>query len=76
MASKDNQRLIKFLLKKAGANVEVAENGKEGMEKALQAYNDGAAFDVVLMDMQMPVMDGYTASANLREANYDLPIIA
>ena len=73
---KDNQRLIKFLLKKAGAEVEVAENGKEGMDKALEASNQGTAFDAILMDMQMPVMDGYTAATKLRELDYDLPIIA
>ncbi len=72
----DNQRLISFLLKKAGAEVTVAENGKLALDEALAARDAGAAFDVILMDMQMPVMDGYTATGKLREADYTGPIIA
>ena len=72
----DNQRLIAFVLKKAGAQVMVAENGLIGLQKALQAEDDREPFDVVLMDMQMPVMDGYEATAKLRDAGYHRPIIA
>ena len=72
----DNQRLIAFLLTRAGASVTVAENGRAGLEKALQARDDGQAFDVILMDMQMPIMDGYRATEELREAGYSEPIIA
>jgi len=72
----DNQRLISFVLKKAGARVTVVENGQEACEQALAAKNEGRPFEVVLMDMQMPVMDGYTATQELREAGYDGPIIA
>ena len=72
----DNQRLICLLLKKAGARVDVAENGKIACEKALAAHQSGEPFDVILMDMQMPVMDGYTAVARLREADYRGPILA
>jgi len=72
----DNQRLISFLLKKAGAEVTLAENGQVAVENALAARNKKNAFDVILMDMQMPVMDGYTATARLREAGYDGPIVA
>jgi len=68
----DNQRLISFLLRKAGCDVELAENGLIGFEKALA---DGP-FDIILMDMQMPQMDGYTATAKLREAGYEGPIVA
>lgn len=72
----DNQRLISFILKKVGATVEVADNGKIGRDKALEALSAGEPFDVVLMDMQMPVMDGYTATGELRNAGYERPIIA
>ena len=72
----DNQRLISFLLKKEGMEVELADNGKIGSEQALAAQQAGQPFDFVLMDMQMPVMDGYTATRKLREAGYKRPIIA
>ena len=72
----DNQRLIALLLKKAGVDVKVADNGQIGLEKALEARETGRPFDVILMDMQMPVMDGYTATAKLREAGYTDPIVA
>jgi len=72
----DNQRLIAFLLKKAGADVTLAENGLIAHDKALAARDAGEPFDVILMDMQMPIMDGYTATGKLREADYTEPIIA
>ncbi len=72
----DNQRLIAFLLKKAGAEVAVAENGQIAHDLALAARDEGTPFDVILMDMQMPVMDGYDATAKLREAGHTGPIIA
>ena len=72
----DNQRLISFLLKKAGAEVAVAENGQIAHDLALAARDEGTPFDVILMDMQMPVMDGYDATGKLREAGYTGPIIA
>ncbi|MFN3152133.1 ATP-binding protein [Bremerella sp.] len=72
----DNQRLISFLLKKAGAEVDMAENGELGYRKATAASESGSPFDVILMDMQMPIMDGYTASTKLRGDGYNGPIIA
>ncbi len=72
----DNQRLISFILKKAGAEVVILENGKLALDAALAARDEGKAFDVILMDMQMPVMSGYEATAALREASYTGPIIA
>jgi len=72
----DNQRLIAFLLRKAGAEVVVADNGQTACDLALAARDKGDPFDVILMDMQMPVMDGYDATAKLREAGYSGPIIA
>ena len=72
----DNQRLIAFLLKKAGAEVVLAENGQTAYDLALAARDEGTPFDVILMDMQMPVMDGYDATEKLRKARYTGPIIA
>ncbi|MFH1264227.1 MAG: ATP-binding protein, partial [Planctomycetota bacterium] len=72
----DNQRLIAFMLKKAGAEVVVADNGQIACALALAAWDAETPFDVILMDMQMPVMDGYVAAAKLRQAGYTGPIIA
>ncbi len=72
----DNQRLISFVLKKAGADVTVEENGKLALDAALAARDEGDPFDVILMDMQMPVMDGYEATGQLRQKGYTGPIIA
>jgi CheY-like chemotaxis protein len=72
----DNQRLIAHILRKAGAEVAVAENGQVAFDLALAAWQAGNPFDVILMDMQMPVMDGYQATQELRRAGYGGPIIA
>ncbi len=72
----DNQRLISFVLKKAGAEVTIVENGQLAVDAALQAVDTDKSFHVVLMDMQMPVLDGYGATAKLREMDYTKPIIA
>ena len=72
----DNQRLIKHVLSRAGADVTIVENGKLALEQALATQQNEAAFDVVLMDMQMPVMDGYEATRRLRERAYGGTIIA
>jgi signal transduction histidine kinase/AmiR/NasT family two-component response regulator len=72
----DNQRLIGFIMKKAGAEVTLAENGQIGFDMAIAAMSEGSPFDVILMDMQMPVLDGYEATRRLREHGYTLPIVA
>jgi len=72
----DNQRLLTVFLRKAGAEVALAENGQEAVEKALAALATGQPFGVILMDMQMPVMDGLTATRLLRERGYQGPIVA
>ena len=72
----DTQRLISFYLRKAGARVVLAENGQEACERAWEAEAVGQPFAVVLMDMQMPVLDGYRATEALRQAGYRRRIIA
>lgn len=72
----DNQRLIAHVLRKAGAEVHVVENGELAVQAALDALTASIPFDVILMDMQMPVMDGYSATRRLRESGYQHPIIA
>ena len=64
------------MLRKAGAEVVVAENGRIAVETALTAWEAGAAFDAILMDMQMPVLDGYDATKSLRQKGYAGVIIA
>jgi signal transduction histidine kinase len=66
-----NQKLINVVLQRTGVTVELAGNGKIGFEKAIAGQ-----YDVILMDMQMPVMDGFTATRRLREEGCKLPIIA
>jgi signal transduction histidine kinase/ActR/RegA family two-component response regulator len=72
----DNRRLIGFHLQRAGAVVEMAEDGIEGVAAWERAAACGAVPDVVLMDMQMPRLDGYEATARLRELGCARPIIA
>jgi two-component system, sensor histidine kinase and response regulator len=68
-----NQQIAVELLEGAGAQVQVANNGREAVDKISQA-----AYDVVLMDLQMPIMDGYQATAKIRsDSRFDkVPIIA
>ncbi|WP_197994772.1 PAS domain S-box protein [Gimesia panareensis] len=72
----DNQRLISFLLKKKGAKVDVADNGAIALQKFQEAEREGQPYHLLLTDMQMPEMDGYTLASTLRKAGADLPIVA
>ena len=73
----DNQRLFSFHLKKAGAEVCLTENGLVALRFMEEAVANSTALpNLILMDMQMPEMDGYTATARLRELGCTLPIVA
>ena len=69
--SVDNQALIKTMLKKMGADVFLAGDGEVGVK-----FATNGDFDVVLMDIQMPKMDGHAATRALRASGYSGPIIA
>jgi len=74
----DAQRLLTFMLQQEGAIVEVAENGRIAVDRVIEAAGAGLGedFDLIVMDMQMPVMDGYEATAALRRRGYIAPIVA
>jgi PAS domain S-box-containing protein len=67
-----NFKLIRYFLSGSNAEVLHAYNGKEAVEKCLSTGN----IDLILMDIKMPVMDGYTAVKLIREKNTEIPIIA
>jgi len=69
--SPTNQMLIDLILKKIGLQTELAENGLQAVQKAA-----AGKFDVILMDIQMPVMNGYEATRQLRKDGLKIPIIA
>ncbi len=80
----DNRRLLGTILEEAGAEVTMVKNGREAVEHALASRvtqeqtntNSAEAFDIILMDMQMPILDGYDATRHLRDQQYTGPIIA
>jgi PAS domain S-box-containing protein len=72
----DNRVLITFYLRQAGIDVTEVENGLMARDRALEALKKGNPFDLILMDMQMPELDGYGATTALRKAGYRAPIVA
>ncbi|WP_141734052.1 PAS domain S-box protein [Oligoflexus tunisiensis] len=69
--SPDNQILIQRLLKRSGAQVDVVDDGAKAVKQAMNGI-----YDVILMDMHMPVLDGHAAVSTLRGKGYGKPIIA
>jgi hypothetical protein len=74
--SPDNQRLIMHLLKKTGASVTMVGDGQALLEAVAAAKAKAQPFDLVLTDMQMPVLDGFGATRNLRAGGFSGPILA
>lgn len=72
----DNQRLITVLLQAAGADVTVVANGRQALDTLEWAGAGGATFDLLLTDMQMPEVDGYTLASVLRASGSTIPIVA
>ena len=72
---KDNQRLLSHHLTKAGCRIQLAENGQVGIDRYKASIEAGRPFDLILMDMQMPVMDGYQATTLLRKDGVTIPIL-
>ena len=72
----DNQKLISLLLKRAGVVFRCVDNGELAVHAVHEAQEAGDSYDLILMDMQMPVMDGYAATRQLRHEGYKRPIVA
>ena len=73
--SPDTRVLLSTLLRNAGLSVTVAEDGRQVVEEAQRAERAEAPYDLIIMDVRMPVMDGNTATAALREAGVPSPIL-
>jgi CheY-like chemotaxis protein len=79
LLAEDNEAIRRFLalrLHRAGVEVAAACNGQEAVDQAEAALEAGRPFDWILMDLQMPVLDGYEATRQLRSRGYRAPIIA
>jgi PAS domain S-box-containing protein len=74
--SSENVEVLRFLLQEAGAVCESAMNGKTGVERAIAAQRAGSPFDAILMDMNMPILDGFEATRALGRAGVTSPVIA
>lgn len=72
----DHQPLLSRILGEAGCHVTVAENGRVSVDLARAAGQQGHPFDLILMDMFMPVLDGLEATRMLRSSAVTCPIIA
>ena len=73
---RDVRHISQHFLEKSGASVVTAEDGQKGLDAAMAAKESERPFDLILMDMQMPVLDGLQATAKLRSLGFECPIIA
>lgn len=72
----DNQRLLSFFLTRAGGRVRMVADGQQAVEAWQQALDQDEPIDVILLDLQMPVLNGYDACRQLRQLGFQRPIIA
>src|SRR5690606_15270719 len=72
----ENLQTIGQFLAHAGAEVIFANDGQSVMEMVTSRQGESARIDLILIDMQMPVLDGYQTTTRLRRAGFDGPIIA
>ncbi len=72
----DNLRLLRMHLERAGARVTAVGDGRAAVDAALSAEARGVPFDGVLLDMQMPILDGYGAAAELHARAFPRPVVA
>jgi PAS domain S-box-containing protein len=74
--SEDNQRLLAFIMRRAGATVDIAETGEAACELAMVACKNATPYDIILMDMQLRGISGFEATARLRKQGYPGTIVA
>lgn len=74
--AKDNRVLLQHFLKRTGARVEFAYDGQQAIHRINESISSSDPYAIVLMDMQMPVLDGYNATMQLRESGFEAPIVA
>eukprot|EP01117_Protostelium_nocturnum_P010708 TRINITY_DN3855_c0_g2_i2.p1 TRINITY_DN3855_c0_g2~~TRINITY_DN3855_c0_g2_i2.p1 ORF type:complete len:527 (+),score=181.05 TRINITY_DN3855_c0_g2_i2:199-1779(+) len=73
---KTNQKVLQLMLKRiSGVVYQIAENGKEGVEKFLESHENNLPYDCIFMDSQMPVMDGESATSEIRRIEMERPEI-
>jgi CheY-like chemotaxis protein len=72
----DTRKFLTYLLEERGARVTTADDGSRAVESVQSAARRGEVIDLILMDMQMPVMDGYTATRALRAAGVRTRVVA
>ncbi|MEA3290658.1 MAG: response regulator, partial [Campylobacterota bacterium] len=68
-----NQEIIVGLLEHSGIKIDIVNNGQEAVDRYVE---NSEIYELILMDLQMPIMDGYEATRLIREENKDIPIIA
>lgn len=72
----DNEQIFLHMLKPYGVRLTVTKDGAEGLAAVLEQEKTSSPYDLILMDMQMPVMDGFSATRSIRQHNVDTPIVA
>ena len=72
----DNQDLFRLIIEKAGAEVTIVENGLLAVDAVHDSERANEPYDLLVLDMQMPELDGYATAQQLRAMGYDLPILA